>query len=120
MNALKSFAGLFPVAEKLNYATSVCHYLAEIDKDPQLQALMKNAASVNLTHKEHYFAYDETLETFGVKYVKQSLTRNPLSKEGLKLFIKSVQTKNSRIQLLFTEFLNLQPNKQYSECIIIS
>lgn len=120
INALKAFAPLFTVAGKLNYATSVCHYLAEIDKDPQLETLLKYAASVNLAHKNHYYAYDEALETFGVKYIKKSLTKNPLNEENLKLFIKSAQSENARIQLLFEEFLNLDQNKQSSEHIIIS
>jgi hypothetical protein len=120
MHALKAFAPLFPVAGKLNYASSVCKFLAEIDKDPQLEGLLRYAASVNISNSNHYFAYDEALETYGVKYVKQSLTQYPLDDRTLKLQIKAAQTENIRIKQLFDEFLNKEKIKKESDHIVIS
>ncbi|GBC00391.1 hypothetical protein RclHR1_03840013 [Rhizophagus clarus] len=53
----------------------------------------------------HYLAFDEALETFGVKFIKQNVTRNIINKESLKHQIKAVQSEKERMNLLFDEFL---------------
>ncbi|GES76543.1 hypothetical protein GLOIN_2v1482460 [Rhizophagus clarus] len=61
--------------------------------------------AVNLTRDEHYFAFDEALKTFGVKFIKQNVTRNVINEESLKRQIKAAQQKKERMNLLFDEFL---------------
>ncbi|POG71212.1 hypothetical protein GLOIN_2v1774956 [Rhizophagus irregularis DAOM 181602=DAOM 197198] len=81
-NALAAFGGLFASAAKTQYASSVCHFFG------------------------HFFAYDEALETFGVKFIKQNITGNVVNMENLKMQIKSVQTERDRIEILLSEYLN--------------
>ena len=74
-------------------------------KYPYILTLLKYAGSVNLTRDEHYFAFDEALETFGVKFIKQNITGNVISEENLKLQIKAAQSEKERMNLLLDEFL---------------
>ena len=53
IESLSAFAPLFPVAGKINYATSVCHFLAIIDKDPQFATILRYVSSINLTQNNH-------------------------------------------------------------------
>jgi hypothetical protein len=61
--------------------------------------------SVNLTSPGHFFAYDEALETFGVKFVKQNVTRIPADKEELKLKIKATQLEKERTEMLICDYI---------------
>jgi len=81
---LSAFAPLFPVAGKMNYARSTVHFLAILTKYPYIQTLLNYAGSVNLTRDGHYFAFDEALETFGVKFIKQNVTGNVINEDNLK------------------------------------
>ena len=74
MANLAAFALLFPAAGKFKYASSVAHFLAQVDNDLQLQKILEIACSVNLTSEGHYFAFDEALEMYSVKFVKQNIT----------------------------------------------
>ena len=94
---------LFPVAGRRNYAKAVVHFLAELKSSPQLQQLLQTVCSVNLTKKGHYFAFDEALEFFGVKYVKQNI-KKVISDEDLKLQIKAVQSERAITDLFFSMF----------------
>ncbi|CAG8749667.1 19118_t:CDS:2 [Cetraspora pellucida] len=64
---LAAFVPLFPAARKSKYA--IC--------------------SVNLTSEGHYFDFDEVLETYRVKFVKQNITNNITIQETMMLKIKS-------------------------------
>ncbi|UZO00506.1 uncharacterized protein OCT59_011633 [Rhizophagus irregularis] len=88
-NALAAFGGLFASATKTRYASSVCHFLDNNEK-----------------RKGHFFAYDEALETFKVKFIKQNITGNVVNMENLKMQIKLVQTERDRIEILLSEYLN--------------
>ncbi|RHZ81740.1 hypothetical protein Glove_117g506 [Diversispora epigaea] len=66
---------------------------------------MNYAGSVNLTRDGHYFAFDEALETFGVKFIKENMTGNIVSEDNLKRHIKSAQSEKERMDLLFSEFI---------------
>lgn len=105
IESLSAFAPLFAVAGKFNYAFSVCHFLAVIDERPQLASILRHVSSVNLTGANHYFAFDEALETYGVKFIKQYLTKKPMDDETLKLQMKSAQSEQQRINSLVSEFL---------------
>jgi len=104
--SLSAFAPLFPIAGKLNYASSVTFFLAHLAKHPELKELLKHACSINIGREKHFFAFDEALETFGVKYVKQNISGNPINIEQLKNQIKSVQSERDRINLFLFEFLD--------------
>ncbi|UZO13151.1 uncharacterized protein OCT59_004656 [Rhizophagus irregularis] len=60
-----AFAPLFPAAGKSNYATSVTHFLANLEKYPLLEKKLRLCASINLAREGHYPAFDEALETHG-------------------------------------------------------
>ncbi|CAG8676059.1 13414_t:CDS:2, partial [Ambispora gerdemannii] len=60
-----------------------------------LQALQV-VPSINLTHEEHYFAFDETLKTFRVKFIKENMTRQMTNSENLKQNIKVTQAESSQ------------------------
>ena len=82
--------------------------LHEIDSDPYLETILHYVASVNITRANHFFAFDEALETFGVKFIKQSLTSHKIDLETLKLQIKAAQFESERLSTLLTEFLDIK------------
>src|SRR6266508_593962 len=81
---LIAFASLFLIAGKSNYSKSVTHFLHIIFKDLLLQLLLNYVCSINLTNLGHFFAFDEALERFEVKYVKQNIRKNSGNSEDLK------------------------------------
>jgi len=109
-NALASFSGLFTSAGKSNYSTSVAHFLGLLAQYPKLEEKLQFATSVKIDNDEkrkgHYFAFDEALETFGVKFVKQNITGNMINAENLKLQIKAAQSERDRIGILLSEYLD--------------
>ncbi|PKC53456.1 hypothetical protein RhiirA1_404310, partial [Rhizophagus irregularis] len=103
--SLKAFSPLFPIAGKSNYARSVTHHIYCIENNSRLRAMLRVAPSVNLTNPGHFFAYDEALETFGVKFVKQNVTRIPTDSEELKLKIKATQLEKERTDMLICDYI---------------
>ncbi|PKY62807.1 hypothetical protein RhiirA4_529111, partial [Rhizophagus irregularis] len=103
--SLKAFSPLFPVAGKSNYARSITYHIYCIENDPLLRKMLHIAPSVNLTSPGHFFAYDEALETFGVKFVKQNVTRIPTDGEELKLKIKATQLEKERTEMLICDYI---------------
>ena len=106
LKCLAAFFSLFSAGEKLNYTKSTVHFLSLLAKYPRLKKLLHYAGSINLTREGHYYAFDEALETFGVKYIKQNITRNVINEENLKRQIKAAQTERERIDLLLAEFVD--------------
>ncbi|RHZ88408.1 hypothetical protein Glove_23g145 [Diversispora epigaea] len=106
IQCLSAFSPLFPIADKINYTRSTIHFLAIIAKNPKIQTLLKYASSVNLTQNGHYFAFDEALETFGVKFIKQNITGNVVDEKNLKRQIKAAQSEKEQMNLLLDEFLD--------------
>ncbi|RHZ78052.1 hypothetical protein Glove_168g330 [Diversispora epigaea] len=100
LKCLEAFAPLFPTAGKNNYMKSVVQYLSIVTKYPNLLKLLHYAGSVNLTRDNYYFAFDEALETFGVKFIKQNIIGNVFDNEILKRQIKAAQTEHERMNLL--------------------
>ncbi|GBC44445.1 uncharacterized protein OCT59_014491 [Rhizophagus irregularis] len=103
--SLKAFSPLFPIAGKSNYARSVTYHIHCIENNPLLRKMLRTAPSINLTSPGHFFAYDEALETFGVKFVKQNVTRIPADKEELKLRIKATQLEKERTEMLICDYI---------------
>ena len=64
---------------------SVAHFLAQVR---DLQKLLKMVCSVNITREGHYLAFDEALEIYGVKFIKQNITGNVVDDETMKTRIK--------------------------------
>src|SRR4051794_11884414 len=91
--SLKAFSPLFPAS---NFTRSVSHHLYHIENNPQLRTILCMAPSVNLTSHRHFLAYDEALEMFGVKFIKQNVTRIPTDKKELKLQIRATQLEKER------------------------
>ncbi|PKC70635.1 hypothetical protein RhiirA1_454521 [Rhizophagus irregularis] len=105
IQCLAAFAPLFPSAGKMNYTKSTVNYLALLAKNPKLCILLRFAPSVNLTCDGHFYVFDEALETFGVKYIKENITGNVYNNENLKRQIKAAQAEKERMDLLFGEFI---------------
>ncbi|GES82336.1 hypothetical protein GLOIN_2v1474502 [Rhizophagus clarus] len=103
---LKAFSPLFPVAGKVNYARSVTYFLTYVENDPHLQELLRHVCSINLTNSGHYFAFDEALERFRIKYIKQNIGGKTMDLEELKIQISSVQAERERLDLLIFEFIS--------------
>ncbi|PKB96693.1 hypothetical protein RhiirA5_506875 [Rhizophagus irregularis] len=109
-NALSCFAGLFTSAGKSNYSSSVTQYLGMLAQYPKLEEKLECVSSVKIDNDEkrkgHYFAFDEALETFGVKFIKQNITGNVVDDNKLKLQVKAAQSERDRIGILLSEYLN--------------
>ncbi|CAJ0758173.1 20810_t:CDS:2, partial [Entrophospora sp. SA101] len=93
------------MTKKYKYAESVTRFLIHVSRNP-LQKQLQAAPSVNLTKENHYLAYNETLEIFGIKFVKQNLPGNVKSSEDLKNLIKTVQVERERMLMLYDEFVD--------------
>jgi hypothetical protein len=102
---LKAFAPLLPVTGKSRYAESVPRFLMTVETNPKLKAKLQAVGSINLTNNEHFFAFDEALETFGVKFVKQNMTGRPTDPDNLKLVIKAAQNERDRLMVLYAEYV---------------
>ena len=105
LHSLCAFAPLFPVTGKSNYARSVAFYLSYLHEEPALRELLQYVASVNLTKKEQYFAFDEALETFGVKFIKQNIGGDLTDPQNLMIQIQGAQTERERIDKMVSEFV---------------
>jgi hypothetical protein len=109
-NALACFAGLFASAGKSNYSVSVAQYLGILAQHPKLEEKLECTPSIKIDDNEerkgHYMAFDEALETFGVKFVKQNITGNVIDANNLKLQVKAAQSERDRIGILLSEYLN--------------
>ncbi|CAG8753362.1 19873_t:CDS:2, partial [Cetraspora pellucida] len=106
MANLAAFAPLFFAAGKFKYASAVAHFLAQIHDDSQLQKLLKTVCSVNLTSDGHYLAFDEALETYGVKFIKQNIIGNLTDQQTMMLKIKAAQSKRNCLSMLLAEYIN--------------
>jgi hypothetical protein len=106
MDNLAAFAPLFPVTGKNNYSKSVVHFLSYLQDSPSLRAILQHACSVNLTRQRHYLAFDEALETFGVKFIKQNISGRSTDSTNLTRQIQAMQTEMDQLSLVFAAFNN--------------
>ncbi len=102
---LAAFSPLFPVAGKSNYARSITYFLSYINEDLALQKLLQHVCSVNITQPGHFLGFDEALERFGVKFVKQNIGGNYMDPEELSAQISSVQAERDRLTMLLSEYV---------------
>jgi len=87
-------------------AESVTHFLMTVETNPELKAKLQTVGSINLTAGEHFFAFDEALETFGVKFVKQNMIGCSADSENLKLVIKAAQSERDQLMALHAEYVS--------------
>ncbi|RIB26762.1 hypothetical protein C2G38_2138146 [Gigaspora rosea] len=109
IHSLMAFALLFPRTKKYRYSESVARFLSDLKKEPQFLQDLRTVPSINLTQPGHYFAFDESLETFSVKFVKENITGRATNPDNLKQNIKSAQSEYERLDLLISEFVEDQP-----------
>ncbi|GBB92691.1 hypothetical protein RclHR1_20420001 [Rhizophagus clarus] len=111
-NSLSAAAPLYASAAKSNYTTAIAHYLSIIAAHPKLEERLnycgafKIPCDVNEDSRHVCFSFDETLETFGVRFVKQNVYGNIIDEKNLRDQIKSSQDERERIDLLMSEYLN--------------
>src|SRR5215204_2917516 len=98
MYCLAAFSPLFPVAGKLNYMKSVAHYLTILAQYPKLEEKLHATASLKVSEDRigRLLAFDEGLETFGVKFIKNNIIGNVIDDESLKTQIKAAQSEYER------------------------
>ncbi|CAG8603299.1 4861_t:CDS:2 [Racocetra fulgida] len=105
LESLAAFAPLFPATGKNIYILSVIIFLESVSRNLQQYELFKHIASVNITKKNHYLAFDEALEQYGIKFVKQNLTSGLSNPVVLKQRIMAIQDERRRMILLYNEFV---------------
>ncbi|PKY52259.1 hypothetical protein RhiirA4_496135 [Rhizophagus irregularis] len=110
-DSLAAAAPLFASAAKSNYTTAIAHYLSTLAAFPQLEEKLHYVGSFKIPREQNEenhicLGFDEALETFGVKYVKQNVTGNTIDEKCLKDQIKAVQDERARIDLLIYEYLD--------------
>ncbi|CAG8765642.1 9922_t:CDS:2, partial [Cetraspora pellucida] len=121
---LAAFAPLFPVAGKNNYAMSIAFFLESILHHPQQYELLRHVASVNIIREYYYLAFDEALEQYGIKFIKQNLASGLSDSVLLKQRIAAIQDEHKRMLMLYSEFVSDnvivsqdQAVKQYTEVL---
>ena len=110
-NSLAAAAPLFASAAKSNYTTAIAHYLSTIAAHPQLEKKLNYVSSFKIPRKDNNhicFGFDEALETYGVKYIKQNITGNTIDEKSLRNQIKACQDERDRIDLLLYEYLDIE------------
>src|SRR6185436_9215997 len=88
---LSAAGPLYASAAKSNYTTSIAHYLSTLAAHPQLEKKLHHCGSFKIPNKDarHIcFGFDEALETFGVKFIKQNISGNVIDEKNLKNQIK--------------------------------
>ena len=109
-DTLAAAGPLFASAAKSNYTTAITHFLATIATYSQLNKKLCYAGSFKIPHEEDSrhicFGFDEALETFGVRYIKQNIIGNVIDEKNLKNQIKACQDERDRIDLLMCEYLD--------------
>jgi hypothetical protein len=112
-NSLAAAAPLFASAAKSNYTTAIAHYLSTIAAHPQLEEKLNYFSSFKIPRDDDdpyhvCFGFDEALETFSVRYVKQNITRNTIDEKSLRDQIKACQDERDRIDLFLHEYLDIK------------
>ncbi|RHZ81960.1 hypothetical protein Glove_115g59 [Diversispora epigaea] len=118
-STLAAFAPLFPVAGKSNYSQSVAHFFGILEKYPKLEEKLQYVPSFKVSEDKrgHFLAFDEALEMFGVKFIKQNINGNVIDPENLKRQIKAAQIERERIEMLLNEYLNNVPEYNYNRSV---
>ena len=115
-DALSAASPLFPSAGKSNYALAIAQHLSTLTKYPRLNEILQYVGAFRIPKNTDdrndkdqnpvCFGFDETLETFGVHFIKQNITGNVIDETKLKASIKAAQSERDRIDLLLSEYLD--------------
>ena len=111
-NSLFTTTLLYISAAKSNYITAIAHYFSIIAAYLKLKerlnycSAFKILCDINKESRHVCFDFDEALEMFGIRFVKQNVCENIIDEKNLKDQIKSSQDERERIDLLMNEYLN--------------
>src|SRR5436190_5639408 len=91
-DALATASSLFPSAGKSNYAVAIAQHLSTLIKYSKLNEILQYVRAFRIpkkiddskNQKPVCFGFDETLETFGVHFIKQNITENVIDETKLK------------------------------------
>ncbi|RHZ88406.1 hypothetical protein Glove_23g147 [Diversispora epigaea] len=74
-NSLSAAGPLFASAAKSNYTTAIAHFLSTIVAYPRLEEKLRYCGAFKISNKDRHicFGFDEALETFGVRFIKQNI-----------------------------------------------
>ena len=114
-NSLSAAEPLYASAAKSNYTTAIIHFLATIVAHFQLEEKLRHCNAFKIPYdvdsdfeNTHHvcFRFDEALEIFGVKFIKENVSGNVIDEKNLKNQIKVFQNERERIDLLMSEYLD--------------
>ncbi|GBB93562.1 hypothetical protein RclHR1_21980006 [Rhizophagus clarus] len=114
-NSLSAAGPLYASAAKSNYTTAIAHYLSIIAAHPKLEEKLRYCGAFKIPHdidedpnnvRHVCFGFDEALETFGVRFIKQNVSGNIFNEKNLRDQIKASQDERERIDLLMSEYLD--------------
>ena len=107
-NSLLAAAPLYASTAKSNYTTAIAHFLSTIAAHPKLEEKLRYYNAFKIPNKDCHvcFGFDEALETFGVRFIKQNVSGNVIDETNLNNQIKASQDERERIDLLMNEYLN--------------
>src|SRR3954447_17366834 len=96
LDSLSAAGSLYASAAKFNYTTAIAHFLAIMKAHPQLKerlhycSAFKIPCNKNSENARHVcFGFNEALETFGVRFIKQNISGNVIDEKNLKNQINS-------------------------------
>lgn len=110
-DALSAASPLFASGAKFNYTTAIAHFLSTIASYPKFEEKLRYCCSFKIPNENPEnavptcFGFDEALETFGVKFIKQHVNGNVIDEKNLKDQIKGIQDEKEWIDLLMSEYL---------------
>src|SRR3954453_16514594 len=89
-DSLSAAGPLYASAAKSNYTTAIAHFLATIATYPQLSERLHHCSSFKISYdideasentRHVYFGFDEALETFGIRFIKQNVNGNVIDEK---------------------------------------
>lgn len=107
-NSLAAAGPLYASAAKCNYTTAIAHFLSTIAAYPKLEEKLRYCNAFKIPNEDRHvcFGFDEALETFGVRFIKQNVSGDVIDETNLNNQIKASQDERDRIDLLMSEYLN--------------
>src|SRR3954453_23943286 len=99
-NSLSAAGPLYASAAKSNYTTAIGHYLSIIAAHPKLEERLRYCGAFKIPYdinkdpnntRHVCFGFDEALETFGIRFIKQNVSGNLIDEKNLRDQIKASQ-----------------------------
>ena len=104
-DSLSAAGPLYASAAKSNYTTAIAHFLSIIAAHPKLEERLRYCGAFKISRdideelkNAHHvcFGFDEALETFGVRFIKQNISGNIFDEKNLKDQIKASQDEREK------------------------